>query len=867
MKRILFALMMTAIGFLPVSAQTKYVLSASTCSSASSAASPWSFSNGFTVSNASGKTLSFANGSIKYSAAVQYTVTLPDGVSVKYITLSGYDNYGDDAYLSELCGQSYAATDYVFPGCDVDDSGKKSNFRTVSFDFTPETDIEGSFTFTIGGKQTVLTITLYDYIPNSGSTSAADFSYPTPASQMETLTRGLVAVPANGGTGEFVSWRYFGTDAAGTTFDLYRDGVLIAEDLSVTNYTDTEGTSTSQYYVVTKADGSETDTSGNVTPWSNIYKTLTLDLPTAETSGVTYSPNDMSVGDVDGDGEFELVVKWDPSNSQDNSIKGKTDKVYLDAYKTDGTKLWRIDLGHNIRAGAHYTQFLVWDFDGNGKAELICKTAPGTVDGKGNYVTAAADDSDIQSADNTADYRNSNGYVLSGPEYLTVFDGTTGAALHTIYYNPNRAGGTGGSASLTASVWKDVNGKSDSYGGRADRFLATVAYLGGTDANPSAVMTRGYYGAAYLWAVDFDGSKLSTRWLHNSPYGGTTVNVTDASGNVTTTTYSSSTSGLTKTCTAFGCGNHNLSCGDVDGDGCDEIVWGSCAIDHDGSLMYSTGYGHGDAIHLGDLNPDRAGLEVFEVHEESYAGYGWDLHDAATGEILLSATGSADNGRGLAADQVRSSRGYEFCSSNDRTQRSAVTGDTVATKSTAVNFRIYWSGEPYDGTFDGKYSSSDAKAYPVIQMLNEGATSNQTLVTFSNYGNWQSCNTTKATPCFQGDILGDWREEVILWNYDNHAEIAIFTTNLPTEYTVPTLLHDHVYRLGLAWQNAGYNQPPHLGYYLPDYIASKESTGIRGVAGDVKVRESSAVYDLQGRRLAAVPAKGVYIQGGRKIVR
>lgn len=619
----------------------------------------------------------------------------------------------------------------------------------------------------------------------------------TPTSQMEKLKRGLVVVPGN--SGEFVSWRFLGTDdELNTTFDVLRDDEVIAKDLvSSTCYSDASGKATNQYRVVTKVNGVAVDTTEAVKPWSDVYYKLKLDLPTG--TDCTYSPNDCSVGDVDGDGEYELFVKWDPSNSKDNSQSGKTGNVFIDCYKFDGTKLWRIDLGVNIRAGAHYTQYLVYDFDGDGKAEMICKTAPGSKDGVGNYVNQATTDTSISGTSNRVDYRNSDGYILQGAEYLTVFNGETGAAINTVWYNPNRNFGVG-KAENYSSNW------GDKYGNRGDRFLATVAYLDGPDKNPSAVMVRGYYTQAYLWAVDFDGKELSTKWLHAS----TTKNYVELTiGNEKQPrkAYTKNTSGKSGgSCTMYGNGNHNISVADVDGDGCDEIIFGSAAVDHDGKLLYATGLGHGDAIHVSDLIPSRPGLEVFQIHEES--PYGWDVHDAATGEIIWKGTGSDDNGRGIAAQLEASEYGFYFSSSNDRQQRSATTGQVASTKSTSLNFRIYWDGDVQDELLDGtKIDKWNGNGTTRLYIKGKNP---------YDYNASSSCNGTKSTPNLQADIFGDWREELILWSTNDNATLNIFTSAETTSYRVPTLMHDHVYRMGVAWQNAAYNQPPHLGYYLPD---------------------------------------------------
>ena len=631
----------------------------------------------------------------------------------------------------------------------------------------------------------------------------------TPQSQMEKLGRGVVALPQEKGI--FISWRLLGTDDARTTFDVLRDGTLIAEGLAATNYADETGTANSKYQVVCRVNGKAVETSQEVTPWAQAYMTLPLDRPATGALGGEYTPNDCSAGDVDGDGEYEIIVKWDPSNSKDNSQSDKTDNVYLDCYKLNGTKLWRIDLGVNIRAGAHYTQFMVYDFDGDGRAELICKTAPGSKDGIGNYVNQAATDEAIKKADNTKDWRTAAGRINGGQEYLTVFNGMTGAAIHTIAYFPNRNAKAELSEAEGSFNWDDRSGKKDrgDYGNRGERYLAAVAYLAGADAKPSGIFCRGYYTYAYVWAVDFDGSHLKHRWLHRSDTK-TTYTVVDKDMKESAKITAPGAIRGEGSNTMYGNGNHNLSVGDVDGDGRDEIVWGSAALDDDGKLLYATGFGHGDAIHLGKMDPDRNGMQVFQVHEEK-GTYSWDLHDAGTGEIIFKG-GSAgkDNGRGMAADVIPGSRGYEFWSADERSQRSAQTGQVVNDKNTSVNFRMYWDGTCYDQTLDGNTLDAwNGKSWV-------------RLMSFNNYGHSSTCNGTKKTPNLQADLFGDWREELILWDSSNCATLNIFTTNIPTDYRVPTLMHDHTYRMAVAWQNTAYNQPPHLGFYLADFVRSEK---------------------------------------------
>lgn len=586
------------------------------------------------------------------------------------------------------------------------------------------------------------------------------------APQKEKLGRSAVAVaPSNSKVA--LSWRSFESDDPATTFEIYKNGEKITSVSNSTFYTAT-GTIADEYEIRAVLGGQTLESFSPIAKSDDLYLRLHLDRPaggqTPKGVAYTYTPNDCSVGDVDGDGEYEIFVKWDPSNSADNSERWYTGNVYLDCYKLDGTKLWRIDLGRNIRAGAHYTQFMVYDFDGDGKAEMACKTAPGTIDGQGKAVIMGSDDPN-------ADYRNSSGIIMSGPEYLTMFNGLTGAEISTVSYVPLRS---------EHSDW------GDSYGNRQDRHLACVAYLDGQ--KPSLVMCRGYYTYSHLAAWDFDGKSLSLRWHHAS---------------------------ITKGQGAYGEGAHSLTVGDVDGDGCDEIIYGSAAIDHDGSLLHRIGAGHGDALHLGDFDPDRPGLEIFMVHEEKKSPYKYDatFRDAATGEIIWSHPQSGnDIGRGMAADVDPSNRGHElWCAYHPNGTRTRAMFDTkgniVANSEPAECFRVYWDGDLQDELFDGRYNKTDGKAYPELT-YNDGAA-----IDFSKY-NAQSCNTTKATPNLIADILGDWREEIVLWDGETSSDLLIFTTTNSTKVKVPCLMEDHNYRMAIAWQNVGYNQPPHLGYNL-----------------------------------------------------
>lgn len=607
--------------------------------------------------------------------------------------------------------------------------------------------------------------------------------------QPESLDRGIVAVRTDPNS-VFISWRLLATDPEGIGFNLYRgERKLNKKPLSETAcYTDSV-TSDEIYKVKSVIKGREQGESSSCMVWKDGFLRIPLNRPpggemereyippdrrqgqtqpranannstlpvrmsqTQNRRQYSYSPGDAGAGDLDGDGQYEIVLKWDPSNARDNAQDGFTGNVILDAYEVDGRQLWRINLGTNIRAGAHYTQFLVFDFDGDGKAEVVCKTADGTVDGKGKII-----------GNRDADYVNERGRILTGPEYLTVFNGLTGEAMQTVDYVPGRGNVCG---------W----GANECNGNRVDRFLACVAYLDGKQ--PSLVMCRGYYGRTTLAAWDWRNGKLTMRWLFDSDKGFPEF---------------------------MGQGNHNLSVADVDDDGRDEIIYGSCAFDDDVTPIYTTRMGHGDAMHLSDLDPDIPGLEVWAVKETG--GWGSVMHSAADGKILLRIPDSTDVGRGLAADIYPNHRGYELWSSRTGGIYN-VKGEKITSSLPPVNFRIYWDGDLQDELLDRSYIDDwDYINHKPVRLLDA-----------SKYGG-VSINGTKATPVLSADLLGDWREEVIFRSTDNNS-LLLFTTGITTQYRMPTLMHDPVYRLGVAWQNVVYNQPPHTGFFMGDVIKKK----------------------------------------------
>ena len=536
---------------------------------------------------------------------------------------------------------------------------------------------------------------------------------------------------------------------------MFRDGVRVnPAPLTVTNFRDKGAPAGATYTVRPVVDGIEAAAaSAPALRFAPAGITASsLDVPIQPPAGgttpdgvaFTYAANDASVGDLDGDGQLDLVLKWDPTNSKDNSQDGFTGNVFVDAYRLNGTRLWRIDLGRNIRAGAHYTQFQVFDYDGDGRAEVVMKTADATRSGTGQVI-----------GNGSADFRNSAGRVLSGPEFLTVFRGTDGAILATTNFVPPRG---------TVSSW------GDSYGNRVDRFLAGTAFVDG--ARPSIIEARGYYTRTVISAWDWRNGALTRRWTFDS---------------------SSSTNGPAWENE----GNHQLSIADVDGDGRDEIIYGAMAVDDNGNGLWNTQMHHGDALHVGNLIPSRPGLEVFKVNEDKAKPAAW-MADARTGQIIWqNPTCNCDNGRGISADIWAGSPGAESWSAGVSGLYNT-SGQNIGRKPSSINFVIWWDGDAQRELLDGTHIDKYGTAGDTRLLTASGVHSN---------------NGTKSTPSLAADILGDWREEVIWPTTDNRA-LRIFSTTDPTSISHVSLLQDRQYREAIAWQNTAYNQPPHPSFAM-----------------------------------------------------
>jgi len=586
--------------------------------------------------------------------------------------------------------------------------------------------------------------------------------------QMEYLNRGVTAAKTS--TGMLVSWRSLATDNENTYFKLYKNGEFVAQINAgeATNYHIDGGTADDLYTVDTFVGTTMTEFANAATVFGTMnsdkhgaYFDINTQKPADQTmpdgTTCTYYENDCSVGDIDGDGQYEIFVKWDPSNSQDNSKDGYTGTTFFDCYRLDGTLVWRIDLGINIRSGAHYTQFLVYDFDGDGKCELICKTADGTKDGQGNYI-----------GDKSKDYRSTAGRILTGPEYITLFDGATGKALDTQNYDPARG---------TVSDW------GDSYGNRVDRFTACVAYLDGEHA--SAVFGRGYYTRMAVAAWDVKNGKLSKRWTWDTGHN------VSAKG--------------------YGDGNHHCLGADVDGDGKQEVVCGSVIVDDNGTVLNTTSLAHGDAIHIGDFVPSNPGLEIFQCLEDethpngTVVNFGTILRDGKTGKVLFRETAGGDTGRCIADNLVAGNDGAEMAGSHNNILYDCTTGKQMVDASGngmtfnsitkwGQNSVVYWTGVLERAVLDRT----------MIDQYGQGRVFTGDGVTYNN--------ASKSNACLTCDLMGDWREEMIFRKSD--GGLRVFTTTYSTEYNIYSLMHNPQYRVQVAAQNNGYNQPPHTDYFL-----------------------------------------------------
>lgn len=582
------------------------------------------------------------------------------------------------------------------------------------------------------------------------------------------LDRGLVAVKTTKGV--YCSWRIQADEYYDVKYNLYRDGTKVnAEPLDVSNFTDTSGSESSQYTVKAVLNGVEQQASKAATVFKSNYKEIKIKHDASLKA--TYEPNDACCADVDGDGEVEILMKFTnleesaqryPKNGP--TIDGVETKEYsmLACLKQDGTVLWWVNCGPNMGDFQNNEQNIVgYDWDMDGKAEVVMRLEEGSTVhmADGTTYTIGANGKNGSSWTNYREPKASGSvewFTHYGKEFLWYCEGATGKPYQCIEFPLKRL--EDGETDLKAA-W------GDGYGHRSSKYFFGAPYLDGK--HPSIFLGRGIYTRHKFIAYDVDPKthdlKVRWKWTNNQPGS-----------------------------PWYGQGYHNYIVADVDWDGRDEIVWGSMVIDDNGMGLSTTGLGHGDAQHIGDFNPYIHGQEMFACNEDNPSN---NYRDATTSKIYYRKTDTNDDGRCLAGNFYNDFPGAVGHSAHD-TPISTVTNEHVSTNTNglSMNFRIYWDGDLLEECFNN------------TEVTKPGV---GTIATFLGaYSN----NGTKATPCYQGDIFGDWREEVIERTADNN--IRIYTTNEPTKWRNYSLWYDHQYRNGMVWQPCGYNQPPHVSYFL-----------------------------------------------------
>lgn len=582
------------------------------------------------------------------------------------------------------------------------------------------------------------------------------------------LDRGLVAVKTTKGV--YCSWRIQADEYYDVKYNLYRDGTRVnAEPLDVSNFTDASGSESSQYTVKAVLNGVEQQASKAATVFKSNYKEIKIKHDASLKA--TYEPNDACCADVDGDGEVEILMKFNnkeegeqlyPKNGP--TINGVATKEYsmLACLKQDGTVLWWVNCGPNMGDFQNNEQNIVgYDWDMDGKAEVVMRLEEGSTVhmADGTTYTIGANGKNGSSWTNYREPKASGSvewFTHYGKEFLWYCEGATGKPYQCIEFPLKRL--EDGETDLKAA-W------GDGYGHRSSKYFFGAPYLDGK--HPSIFLGRGIYTRHKFIAYDVDPKthdlKVRWKWTNNQPGS-----------------------------PWYGQGYHNYIVADVDWDGRDEIVWGSMVIDDNGMGLSTTGLGHGDAQHIGDFNPYIHGQEMFACNEDNPSN---NYRDATTSKIYYRKTDTNDDGRCLAGNFYNDFPGAVGHSAHD-TPISTVTNEHVSTNTNglSMNFRIYWDGDLLEECFNN------------TEVTKPGV---GTIATFLGaYSN----NGTKATPCYQGDIFGDWREEVIERTADNN--IRIYTTNEPTKWRNYSLWYDHQYRNGMVWQPCGYNQPPHVSYFL-----------------------------------------------------
>ena len=724
--------------------------------------------------------------------------------------------------------------------------------------------------------------------PSSGAINLGDY---TSANNKVLLTWRML--PGDDGTEEFNLWRKMGTGNWSCVNDAFKTG---NKGIKATNYQHSPmSTITGDiYYRLTYNDGQKSpdnyigeyvmkkEQAEAKVPYISIPLKSTEDVSGEQYANIfKYQANDCSVGDLDGDGKMEVVVKrlltyYDADGNITGTSEGAGDSdkrakhiAIFDAYQLDGTFMWRVMSGPNIIAG-NSINFAVADLDGDGCCEVVTKTGEGTIFGDGKEIGDTDGDgkTDYRDVWPAGHYTGDGPKGYGGPEFFSVIDGKTGRELAR--NNFIARGPEGQTPAQWVSNWEANDWKWDPRDKKYYWKLANSLRLGVAEFTGKGIQVflgRGVYGRTIVEAWDYqpgtadaerglEGS-LTRLWKFDTDIAGGKDKNKDGKAN---SAYA-------------GQGNHAFNVADLDGDGLDEVMYGSCAFDHDGTGLWSTGLGHGDANHVGVFQKGYEGLQVYHCLEGGKTEVA--LHDAKTGAVIwdIVAATEGDQGRCMVADVNPNSPGCEFWKYGnelfDQNGNPLMNSEGSArAKESSCNAGIWFDGYLNRQMIDGG----------IINSYAHGRTF--TIYRFDISFN----NSTKSNPGWYGDMMGDWREEVILPDATKLNNIKVFSTWYPTTLRIPYLMSDHTYKMQAIHEQVGYNQPTNVGYYIgsdqtteqiwsaakkaeEDRLAAREMTlGINELPSSNRQPADNAWYNMMGQKVQT-PVKGqIYIHNGKKVV-
>lgn len=542
----------------------------------------------------------------------------------------------------------------------------------------------------------------------------------------EKLNRGLAAIPLDEKR-VYLSWRLLKQDPAGVAFNVYRSAaggaasrVNKAPIVRTTDFVDEGAPADAECSWFVRPVVKGSELEDSERV-SLIAPRIATGYRAIKLKDITRGVDRVGIGDLNGDGTYDFVVKH-PAGTVDPGRVVPSQATYkIDAYDgKTGEFMWRIDLGWNINHGIWFSPMVVRDLDGDGKAEVCLRTAP-------------------YAATREEAFDGGKGFVLQGPEYLGVYDGATGKEIDKADWIERGQ----------PQEWADHSGN------RSSRHMLGVAYLDGK--TPAVLVVRGTYGMMRVdaWMLQDKKLKKIWRWTNErAPFK------------------------------YQGQGQHSIKVGDIDGDGKDEILNGSIAIDNDGRTMWSTGLGHGDRFYLTDADPSRPGLEVWYTIEDPHPQNGVSLWDAKTGNLIFGV--------------------------DEPTNDNQVAGGLVGDIDPKYPGMEVWADKYF---FTSKGQRIPGAVPPQNELVWWDADLLRELLSRGVISKWQGPELGKIQGFTQhvADILGDWREEIITFS---GGELRIYSTTIPAADRRVTLMQDPIYRHDVTHRSMGYPHVPMTSYYL-----------------------------------------------------